>query len=185
MSAAPHTVATMANPWTTRPSRHPTPTAEFAPTPVSTSPVPLIAGEELRGRCTAQLWRYSPAEVTYGEPFAVGYGGPLIFTAVAAAAAIGRRNARRHARTLAAAQWRPHGHRHITATTHRLLIHTNPTWTSLWFHTITSLRPGPNTLTITVTNSAPFHFAGSAAPWLADRVVVADAPVGGPRTPSL
>lgn len=133
--------------------------------PVLTSPVLLDCGEVLHGDVTAEGWRFHGADVSYGAPRAVAFGGPLMFGLVAASSAAARPRTRQQAEVLAAPQWRPLGPLRILATNRRLLVWHESAWASVWHAAIREFRPDLETarLDLTFDDDPPYHLAG---PWV-------------------
>jgi hypothetical protein len=133
--------------------------------PILPSPVLLDSGELLHGDVIAEGWRFQGADVTYLEPRAVAFGGPVTFGMVASGSAATRRRARRRAKSLAAPQWRPLGPLRILATDRRLLVWHEDAWASVWYHAIREFRPDLEAarLDLTFDDDPPYHLAG---PWV-------------------
>lgn len=138
-------------------------------------PVLLEDGEVLHASGRAEAWRFQGMDVPYVRHRGFAVGGLFTFGLTAAAAAAANRRARADAERLAAPQWRPLGGVEVLATSHRLLVLHDGSWTSVWYEAIHQLRPSleQDRLELLFDEAPPYLLVGPAVPYLA--VVLATA----------
>lgn len=109
-------------------------------------------------------WRYVGVEVAYEQRTVLG-GGPLMFSALAGASAIGNRRRRQESARLAAPQWRPLGDITVVIDDARLLVHHEGAWASVWLDAITALEghPGGAGVTLLFAHDPPYAFTSGEA----------------------
>lgn len=143
--------------------------------PELASPVLLEDGEVLHASGRAEAWRFQGMDVPYVRHRGFAVGGLFTFGLTAAATAAANRRARADAERLAAPQWRPLGGVEVLATSHRLLVLHDGSWTSVWYEAIRQIRPSleQDRLELLFDEAPPYLLVGPAVPYLA--VVLATA----------
>lgn len=113
-------------------------------------------------------WRHMGVDVAYEQSTVLG-GGPLMFSALAGASAMGNRRRRQEAARLAAPQWRPLGDITVVIDDARLLVHHEGAWASVWLDAVTVLEghPGGAGVTLLFAHDPPYAFTGAWAGHLA------------------
>lgn len=120
----------------------------------------LLAGERpLAAPVAAHGWRFESAEVTY-ERRTLAIGGPVLFALTGIGSALRNRSARKEAEAQALARWRPLGPLTVLATTDRLLVWHQDSWSSVWYSAITSSSCEGQRLELTFAGDAPYLVFG-------------------------
>lgn len=135
--------------------------------PLHVPGLPLRAGEDAYAEVDVDVWRWLAAEAVY-ERRSVMLGGPALMAATALACAAANRRRQLDAERAARPQWRALGVVRIVVTDRRLILWHEGSWWSVPFEDVRMWDVGANgtSLTLTLHDGAPYHFAGGGTPLL-------------------
>lgn len=135
--------------------------------PLHVPGLPLCPGEDAYAEVDVEVWRWLAAEAVY-ERRSVMLGGPALMAATALACAAVNRRRRLDAERAARPQWRALGVVRAVVTDRRLILRHEGSWWSVPFEDVRTwdVEAAGRSLTLTLHEGAPYHFAGDGAPLL-------------------